>query len=142
MQDANDRDALFLLCVEDGVRPMLESSRRRHPSGHSFPRIDSPKNAGCFAEPLSGPVRLVVPTVSLCEVFRVVLRERGEDDAIRAAALMRRGREVLLTSAPALEAAPRTDRPGFFRLFSQPGIAGTKRRSANESSSFCRRFNG
>ena len=98
---------------------MLESSRRRHSSGHSFPRIDSPKNAGCFAEPLSGPVRLVVPTVSLCEVFRVVLRERGEDDAIRAAALMRRGREVLLTSAPALEAAPRTDRPGFFRLFSR-----------------------
>lgn len=62
-------------------------------------------NAERFAEPLSEPGRLVVPTVSLYEVFRVVLRERGEDDAIRAAALMGQGREVPLTSALALEAA-------------------------------------
>ena len=62
-------------------------------------------NAGRFAEPLSDPGRLVVPTVSLYEVFRVVLRERGEDDAVRAAALMGRGREVPLSSALALEAA-------------------------------------
>ena len=35
----------------------------------------------------------------------MVLRERGEDDAVRAAALMGRGREVPLSSALALEAA-------------------------------------
>ena len=62
-------------------------------------------NAGRFAEPLAVPTRLVVPTVSLYEVFRVVMRERGEDDAIRAAALMGQGREVPLSSALALEAA-------------------------------------
>ena len=62
-------------------------------------------NAECFAEPLSEPGRLVVPTISLYEVFRVVLRERGEDDAIRAAALMRRGREIPLFPALALETA-------------------------------------
>ena len=62
-------------------------------------------NARHFAEPLSDPGRLVVPTVSLYEVFRVVLRERGEDDAVRAAALMGRGREVPLSSSLALEAA-------------------------------------
>ena len=62
-------------------------------------------NAGRFAEPLSDPGRLVVPTISLYEVFRVVLRERGEDDAVRAAALMGRGREVALSAALALEAA-------------------------------------
>ena len=62
-------------------------------------------NAERFTEPLSDPDRLVVPTVSLYEVFRVVLRERGEDDAVRAAALMGRGREVPLSSALALEAA-------------------------------------
>ena len=62
-------------------------------------------NARYFAEPLSDPDRLVVPTVSLYEVFRVVLRERGEDDAVRAAALMGRGREVALSSSLALEAA-------------------------------------
>ena len=62
-------------------------------------------NAGSFAEPLSAPDRLVVPTVSLYEVFRIVLRERGEDDAIRAAALMHQGREIPLSSALAIEAA-------------------------------------
>ena len=39
------------------------------------------------------------------EVFRVVLRRRGEGDALRAAALMSRGQEVPLTSGLALEAA-------------------------------------
>ena len=62
-------------------------------------------NAGMFADPLSDAGRLVVPTVSVYEVFRVVLRRRGEDDALRAAALMSRGREIPLSSALALEAA-------------------------------------
>ena len=62
-------------------------------------------NAGIYAEPLSDAGRLVVPTVCMFEVFRVVLRRRGEGDALRAAALMSRGREVPLTSALALEAA-------------------------------------
>ena len=48
---------------------------------------------------------MVVPTISLYEVFRVVLRTRGEDDALRAASLMQQGREVPLSSALALEAA-------------------------------------
>ena len=62
-------------------------------------------NAHVFAAPLADPGRLLVPTISLYEVFRVVLRERGEDDAIRAAALMRQGREIALSPALALEAA-------------------------------------
>ena len=62
-------------------------------------------NSGAFADPLSDESRLVVPTVSMYEVFRVVLRERGEDDALRVAALMGRGREIPLSSALALEAA-------------------------------------
>ena len=62
-------------------------------------------NGGIFADPLSDESRLVVPTVSMYEVFRVVLRERGEDDALRVAALMGRGREIPLSSALALEAA-------------------------------------
>lgn len=66
--------------------------------------VDGP-NARRFAEPLSDPDKLIVPTVSLYEVFRVVLRERGEDDAVRAAALMGRGREVPLSASLALEAA-------------------------------------
>ena len=66
--------------------------------------VDGP-NADRFANPLSDASRLVVPTISVYEVFRVVLRQRGEDDALRAAALMSRGREVPLSSALALEAA-------------------------------------
>ena len=34
-------------------------------------------NAGLFADPLSDATRLVVPTVSVYEVFRVVLRRRA-----------------------------------------------------------------
>ena len=62
-------------------------------------------NARHFAAPLGDASRLLVPTISLYEVFRVVLRERGEDDALQAAALMRRGREIALSPALALEAA-------------------------------------
>ena len=62
-------------------------------------------NAGIYAEPLSDTNRLIVPTICVYEVFRVVLRRRGEDNALRAAALMNQGREVPLTSALALEAA-------------------------------------
>lgn len=62
-------------------------------------------NAEVFAGPLSDASRLVVPTICFYEVFRVVLRERGEDDALRVAASMRRGREVPLSSALALESA-------------------------------------
>ena len=62
-------------------------------------------NARHFVAPLADPSRLLVPTISLYEVFRVVLRERGEDHAIRAAALMRQGREIALFPALALDAA-------------------------------------
>ncbi len=62
-------------------------------------------NAAVFAEPLSDSGQLIVPTVIIYEVFRVVLRRRGEDDALRAAASMRFGREIPLSSALALYAA-------------------------------------
>ena len=62
-------------------------------------------NARHFAEPLSDPDRLIVPTVSLYEVFRVVLRNAQKTMLWRAAALMGRGREVPLSSSLTLEAA-------------------------------------
>ena len=71
-------------------------------------------NAAHFAAPLSDPDRLVVPTICLYEVFRVVLRERGEGDAIRAVAPMHGAREVPLSPALALEAS---------RLGSERGLA-------------------
>ena len=53
--------------------------------------------SGNFALPLSDISRLVVPTLSMAEVFRVVLRERGEDDALQAVALMMQGQVAGLT---------------------------------------------
>ena len=62
-------------------------------------------NAPTFAGPLADPDRLVVSTVSVYEVFRVILRQRGKDDALRAAAQMSRAREVPLSFELALQAA-------------------------------------
>lgn len=62
-------------------------------------------NSPYFVAPLTDTSRLIVPTICLYEVFRVVLRERGEHDAIRVAALMHQGREIELSPPLALEAA-------------------------------------
>ncbi len=62
-------------------------------------------NAGLFSTPLQDTGTLIVPTISIYEVFKVVLRERGEDAALQAVALMRQGIVVDLTSEIALQAA-------------------------------------
>lgn len=48
---------------------------------------------------------LVVPAISIFEVFKWVLREHGEAQAIQAAAVMQRGQVVDLDSRLALAAA-------------------------------------
>lgn len=62
-------------------------------------------NADFFAEPLDTPEELVVPTLSAYEVFKRVLQQRGEGDALQAVALMQQGRVVDLTIHLALGAA-------------------------------------
>lgn len=58
-----------------------------------------------FAEALSRPADVLVPTIVLHEVFKVVLRGAGEGAAFRAAAALRRGRMVDLDSTVAVLAA-------------------------------------
>jgi predicted nucleic acid-binding protein len=58
-----------------------------------------------FHEPLSASSSLVVPTVSLYEVFKVVLRESTENAALQAVAAMEKGRVVDLSPTIALSAA-------------------------------------
>lgn len=65
---------------------------------------DAP-NASHFAKPLQTKSKLIVPTICLFEVFKVVLRERGEDAALQAAALMRQGMAVDFDASLALLAA-------------------------------------
>jgi len=65
---------------------------------------DGPK-ATSFEKPLQDLDNLIVPSICLYEVFKVVLREKGEDDALQAIALMKQGKVVDLTAEIALEAA-------------------------------------
>ena len=62
-------------------------------------------NASVFAKPIQAASTLVVPSVSLFEVFKRVMTQRGEDAALEAVALMRQGRVVPLDDALALDAA-------------------------------------
>ncbi len=62
-------------------------------------------NAAHFREPLKQADRLVVPSITLFEVFKVVHRQLGEDAAIQAIALMKQGREVPLDGSLAIRAA-------------------------------------
>jgi predicted nucleic acid-binding protein len=62
-------------------------------------------NAGEFAEVLESSDDLLVPTLSIYEVFKVVLRQRGESEALRAVALMQEGKLIDLTGTIALHSA-------------------------------------
>jgi predicted nucleic acid-binding protein len=62
-------------------------------------------NAAFFAPAIEATRELLVPTLSLYEVFKRILQQRGEGPALQAAALMQQGQIVELTSAIALSAA-------------------------------------
>ena len=62
-------------------------------------------NADFFAKSIIATADLVVPTLSLYEVFKRVLQQRGEDDALQAVALMQQGTIVELSAPLALSAA-------------------------------------
>lgn len=62
-------------------------------------------NAEKFAEPIQETANLIVPTLSMYEVFKVALREKGEDAALQAVAIMKQAKEVDLNSSLAIQAA-------------------------------------
>ena len=62
-------------------------------------------NADFFANSIQATADLLVPTLSLYEVFKRVLQQRGEDDALQAVALMQQGTIVELSGSLALSAA-------------------------------------
>lgn len=71
-------------------------------------------NAGAFAAPIEDVSRRLVPTLTLFEVFKRLLLQVGEGQALRAVASMRSGRVVELDADTAVEAA---------RLAAQTGLA-------------------
>jgi predicted nucleic acid-binding protein len=62
-------------------------------------------NAGHFAKVIEKPEDLAVPTVSLYEVFKRLLQQRGDGDALQAVAVMQQGRVMELSDTIALAAA-------------------------------------
>jgi len=62
-------------------------------------------NADIFSRPISLTDRLIVPSITLTEVFKSVLRQRGEDLALVAIAHMQQGKVIPLDAALAIEAA-------------------------------------
>jgi predicted nucleic acid-binding protein len=61
-------------------------------------------NAGHFAPAVNLPEQLVVPTVTLYEVFKVALRESNENDALQTCAAMQQGLVADLTAKVAVAA--------------------------------------
>ena len=62
-------------------------------------------NAAYFARATQETGELVVPTITLLEVFRRICQQRGEGPALQAVAVMRQGRVVDLDGHLALAAA-------------------------------------
>ena len=63
------------------------------------------RSAESFEHVLKDIKNLIVPTICLYEVCKVVLRERGEQEALQAVALMKQGHVVDVTEHVALQAA-------------------------------------
>lgn len=62
-------------------------------------------NADFFAGPIIDTDALIVPAISLFEVFKRILQQRGENDALQAIALMHQGRVIPMDAEIALSAA-------------------------------------
>jgi predicted nucleic acid-binding protein len=62
-------------------------------------------NASFFSRPIQDLGQLVVPTLSIFEVFKRILQQRGEGDALQAIAVMQQATVVELTSPLALDSA-------------------------------------
>ncbi len=62
-------------------------------------------NAKHFVPPLSDSDLLVVPVVTIYEVFKVILREAGENEALQAIVAMQKGKVVDLSTPLAIAAS-------------------------------------
>jgi toxin FitB len=62
-------------------------------------------NAGFFARPIEGSDELIVPALTIYEVFKRVLQQRDEGSALRAVAVMQQGTVIDLDLRLALNAA-------------------------------------
>ena len=62
-------------------------------------------NAKHYLPPLNDLSSLIVPVITIFEVFKVILRESSENEALQAVAAMQKGKIVELTANIAINAA-------------------------------------
>ena len=62
-------------------------------------------NAAFFAPPIERSADLLVPVIVLFEVFKRVLQQRGENEALQAVSAMQHGQVVELDATTSLNAA-------------------------------------
>jgi predicted nucleic acid-binding protein len=62
-------------------------------------------NATFFAEAIENIGELIVPTISLYEVFKRIVQQRSENEALQVVAVMQQGRVAELDQRTALSAA-------------------------------------
>ena len=62
-------------------------------------------NATEFSIPIENIEELIVPSITIIEVFKYILRQRGEDMALQAIAHMEQGNVISLDSSLAINAA-------------------------------------
>jgi len=62
-------------------------------------------NAKKFSRPIENIEKLIVPSITITEVFKCIFRQRDEDMALEAIAHMEQGRVVSLDSVLAIDAA-------------------------------------
>ncbi len=63
------------------------------------------QNAENFSSAIEDEKLLIVPVITIYEVFKVVLRESSENDALQAVAAMQKGRVIDLTASLSMEAS-------------------------------------
>jgi len=62
-------------------------------------------NSDQFAKPLEDASTLIVPVITIYEVFKVVLRESSENEALQVIAAMQKGTIIDLTTRIAMNAS-------------------------------------
>ena len=62
-------------------------------------------NAGFYAKPIEDIKQLLVPSISIYEVFKRVVQQKSENEALQVIALMQQGQVVNLDPSIAISAA-------------------------------------
>ena len=62
-------------------------------------------NAKIFSHPIENIEKLIVPSITITEVFKCIFRQRGEGMALEAIAHMEQGRVIVLDGDLAVDAA-------------------------------------